>query len=78
MIKTKTYDVLFSHSTRTGWGEEMEHKDGKKRRMLLLTVLAAGSVESRRTVAKLGGSLSTLAPIEAHAVATHSYMWSCR
>lgn len=42
------------------------------RRMRLLTILAAGSVEPRRTVAKLGGSLPTLAPVEAHAVATHS------
>lgn len=45
--------------------------------MFLLTILAAGSVEPGRTVTKLGGSLPTLAPIEAHTVATHSCTCRC-
>lgn len=45
-------------------------------RMILLTVLAAGPIEPCRTVTQLGGSLPTLTAIEAHAVATHRFMWT--
>lgn len=37
-----------------------------------LTVLAAGAVETSRTVAELAGSLATMAAVEANAIAAHS------
>lgn len=37
-----------------------------------LTVLAAGAVEAGGTVAQLGGSLTTMAAVEANTVAAHS------
>lgn len=40
--------------------------------MLRLTVLAAGAVETGRTVAELGGSLTTMAAVEANTIAAHS------
>ena len=40
-------------------------------RMFLLTILAAGPVEPCETVTKLRGPLPTVAPVEAHTVATH-------
>lgn len=39
--------------------------------MPLLTVLAAGAVEACGTVTELGGSLTTLAAVEANPVAAH-------
>lgn len=45
--------------------------------MFSLTVLAAGSVEAGRTVTELGGSLSTLASVEAHTVTTDRCMCPC-
>lgn len=38
-----------------------------------LTVLAAGSAETCGTVTKLAGSLPTVAPVEANAVAAHRW-----
>lgn len=37
-----------------------------------LTILAAGAVEASRTVAELGGSLTTVAAVEADPVTAHS------
>lgn len=38
-----------------------------------LTILAAGSAEACGAVTKLGGSLPTVAPVEANTIATHRW-----
>jgi len=54
--------------------EKMRMRIWNTARMFLLTILAAGPIETCRTVTKLGGSFPTLAPIEANSIATHRCM----